>query len=512
MPSTFGLGAVLPRMLWGGGPPPALWNPVDSTPLDVLDAGDAGAIYTTTGKTTLSSYLQAPVGAYVPTVGPAGDWQQATTARRMTLVAMGDQMAFLGDGGDDALGRINNYPSAGAKTLGIRAQYTVALGASDVDVLLVLGGTSRGFQVRIGGASSSAPGISFAADITGPTTSRRCSTWIPTTAVFSLVIVYRGGGNTTTSNYRIWVNGVEQVIDTTGPSMDVSTTSYVLNAGPASSPVTGKFSRLCVVAEDKSASEPDVRGWLEEPMDLLAWTPQSPGDPALWVDPSAANSLWQDTSATTAAASPGDPVARANALTGTNLTQATGTARVTRSTLGSRAALAGDATDDRLASSQTIADAACTVALAYKYSAALTGTTRQTVFVMGVAGSKSLAIHLATATASLPYLSWTLAGAVSTAHVGVDLAVADTAVHVIEIVYLGGTVTDPASWACLIDGVAQTVVTRAAITPSGTTSLLARSNGTTPCGAAVGEVIVWAAALGSADRTAATAYLAGRWT
>ena len=256
-----GLGLGLGR---ARGPVGVIWSPGDSTPLEWLDVGAAGATWTTTGKTVAAVAPGDPVGALVPQGGPAGDWQQATAGRRMLLGAIGSQVAMVGDHGDDAIGRAYNFPSAGAKTLGIRAQYNATIITNDLDVLVIVGGTTRGFQVRIGGPTSSSPGLSFAADLTGPTVSRRVSTWQPPgTDPFSLVIVYKGGGNTTTANYAAWVNGVELAIDTTGASFDVSSTSYVLNAGPVASPVNGRFAKVCVVAEDKSTSASDVTGWLE---------------------------------------------------------------------------------------------------------------------------------------------------------------------------------------------------------------------------------------------------------
>ena len=256
-----GLGLDLGR---AAGPPGVIWSPGDSTPLEWLDVGAAGATWTTTGKTVAATAPGDPVGALVPQGGPAGDWQQATAGRRMLLGAIGSQVAMVGDHGDDAIGRVSNFASASAKTLGIRAQYNSTIATSDVDVLVVVGGTTRGFRVHIGGPTSASPGLSFAADITSPTISRRVSTWQPTgTDPFSLVIVYRGGGNTTTGNYSVWVNGVALTIDTTGASMDVSSTSYVLNAGPVTNPVDGRFAKMCVVAEDLSANPGYVTGWLE---------------------------------------------------------------------------------------------------------------------------------------------------------------------------------------------------------------------------------------------------------
>lgn len=240
------------------------------------------------------------------------------------------------------------------------------------------------------------------------------------------------------------------------------------------------------------------------------WTPTDPGTPALWLDCQTA-ALWQDTAATTPASSPGDPVARANVLYGTNLTQSTSSRRPTRSTIGSAVALLGDAGDDNLNSSQVITDAAATLAVVYKYPSAIGASTRQILCAMGVAGSKRWTIHVAGASASLPYLSWTLAGGSSTAHVGVDATVGDTARRVLVVKYLGGSVTDVASWRCWIDGVAQTIVTRAALTPAGTTAILGRSDGVTASSAALGELIVWAAALSDGDCVNASNYLLGRW-
>lgn len=239
------------------------------------------------------------------------------------------------------------------------------------------------------------------------------------------------------------------------------------------------------------------------------WTPTTPATPALWLDCQTA-ALWQDTGGTTPASAGGDPVARADVIHGTNLTQVTASARPTRSAIGSAVALLGDAADDRLSSTQTIADAAATLAVVYKYGSALGASVRQILCAMGVAGSKRWSVHIAGASASLPYLSWQLAGS-STAHVGADVTVGDTSRHVLVLKYLGGTVTDVANWRCWVDGAAQTVVARPAITPVGTTAILARSDGTTASGAALGELIVWASALSDSDCVAASSYLAGRW-
>jgi hypothetical protein len=189
-----GLGLGLGR---AAGPVGVIWSPGDSTPLEWLDVGAAGATFTTTGKTVAATAPGDPVGALVPQGGPAGDWLQSTAGRRMLLGAIGSQVAMVGDHGDDAIGRVSNFPAVnGAKTLGIRAQYNATIITNDLDVLVIVGGTTRGFQVRIGGPTSSSPGLSFAADLTGPTVSRRVSTWQPGTDPFSLVIVYKGGGNT----------------------------------------------------------------------------------------------------------------------------------------------------------------------------------------------------------------------------------------------------------------------------------------------------------------------------
>jgi hypothetical protein len=37
----------------------------------------------------------------------------------------------------------------------------------------------------------------------------------------------------------------------------------VLNAGPVTNPVDGRFAKMCVVAEDLSANPGYVTGWLE---------------------------------------------------------------------------------------------------------------------------------------------------------------------------------------------------------------------------------------------------------
>lgn len=247
-----------------GGPPPAIWTPGDSTPLDWLDVGAAGAAWTTTGKTVAVTSPGDPIGALVQQGGLGlPDYVQATLARRPTLASIGGQLAATHDHVDDGLSCINNYPSNGAKTLGLRMQYNAAIGTAEVDVVCVVGGVNRTFQVRFGGATSTQPGLSFAADVSGATVPRRVSTWIPTTAAFSLVVVYKGGGNTTTANYSVWVDRTPLTINTTGSSFAASTASWLLQQSTTTFPVNGKFSKFCVVAEDKSASVDDVFDWLE---------------------------------------------------------------------------------------------------------------------------------------------------------------------------------------------------------------------------------------------------------
>lgn len=241
-----------------------------------------------------------------------------------------------------------------------------------------------------------------------------------------------------------------------------------------------------------------------------SWSPITPAKPSLWLDPSRSFKFKENSTANPATTA-GDTVGRLDAAEGTNVEQATAGARPTLTTLGGLWALLGDGTDDRLTSSQTIADAAATLAVVYKFGSALGTSTRQILTVVGVAGSKRWSIHVAGATASLPYLSWTLAGASSTAHVGVNTTVADTARHVLAIVYLGGDVTNVANWKCWIDGVPQTIVTRAALTPAGTTSVLARSDGVTACSAVWGEKTVYEKAFSDAEAEALSTYLLGRW-
>lgn len=239
------------------------------------------------------------------------------------------------------------------------------------------------------------------------------------------------------------------------------------------------------------------------------WTPTSPGVPALWMNPRS-NQMWQDTAGTVVASAPGDPVARIDVSNGTNLTQITSGRRPLLSNINGKPALLGDGTDDLLSNAQTIADAACTMVVVYKRPLAIGASTRQIIATMAVAGSKRFPVHIAGASASLPYLSWTLAG-VSTAHVGVNTVVGDTALHVIVIKYLGGTVTDVANWRCWIDGVAQTVVTRAAITPSGITAVLARSDTASASDSEIGDFLVYDTAISDSDCASASSYFAAAW-
>lgn len=490
----------------GAAPPP--WSPDDSTPLDVLDAGDQGAIYTTTGKTILSSYLQAPVGAVVPTIGPAGDWLQSTTARRMTLVVLGDQMSFLADGTDDNLGRVNNYASASAKTVGIRAQYTVAIGAGDTDVLLTVGGASRGFKVQIGGASSAHPGISFAADMSGPTVSRRCSTWIPTTTAFTLVVVYKGGGNTTTANYALFVDGVELTIDTTGPSLSPDSTSYVLNAGAAASPIVGKFSRFCVVAEDKSASHGDVEGWLEEPMTLLSWTPQSPGDPAWWHEV-VLGRIWQDTAGTVAATTAGDPIARIDARFGTNFTQASVSLQPYLSTLGDGLAARSDDVDDNLGNTATKSAGAGVLAVIFEIFSAPSSSGNETILRLGATPVQVILRHsgLSASSAKGWHVGFDRTSSSAACIQGTSPELLSVGVHTLVVRYDGVSAIAASSYRIWLDGVEVTTAAGGNVAASGNTRWLATSIATEVANAAVRESILWTSALAEAECIAAAAYL-----
>ena len=240
------------------------------------------------------------------------------------------------------------------------------------------------------------------------------------------------------------------------------------------------------------------------------WTPDTPGTPVLLADP-IVDALWQDTAATTAASSPGDPVARIDVSHGTNLTQATSGRRPLLTDINGHLALLGDGVDDNLNSSQTIADAAATMAFVYARTGAIGASAQQVITTMGVAGSKRFQVRIAGASASLPYLSWTFAGA-STAHVGANITVGDAAMHVVVIKYLGGTVTDVGNWRCWVDGAAQTVVTRAAVTPAGTTAILARSDAASPSDSKYGQIIVWDSAISDGDCTSASSYLTTRWS
>lgn len=498
------------------GPPPPVWNPGDSTPLDWLDAGADASTYTLTTKLLAVRDLNAPVGALVPAGGPAGDWQQVTTARRPRIGVLGaDQAALVFDHGDDAIGRVSNYPSAaGAKSLGIRVQYNATIGASDVDVLLVLGGTTRGFQVRIGGPSSASPGLSFAADLNGPTVSRRVSTWQPPgTDPFSLVIVYKGGGNTVSANYAVFVNGVELVIDTTGASFDVSSTSYVLNSGPVSSPVNGRFSKLCVVAEDKAATHQDIRDWLEAPTYTPAWGPHTPADPLWWHEVEIGR-IWQESTATTPATAAGHPVGNLRAKYGTDFTQASATLRPYLAPFGADSwAAESDDFDDNLGNTATLTAGAKTIIGLFRVYSAPGASSAETVFRLGASPAQVIVRIAGTSSSSAK--GW---------HVGVDRTSSNAVcvqgsapellsvgIHSIVIRYDGVSATAASSYRIWIDGVEITpLATGGNVAANGNTRWLATSAAAEVFNGAVVLTLVWQSAISEADCIAAAAWLEAR--
>lgn len=264
----FGLGVPWAKQCAAGGSPPAPWTPADATPLfwvDIPLARANGRIFTTSAKTTAATALSDPVGAIVQEGSLGNDLIQATTSRRYTLSQMTDgQWAVESDGVDDALISATVAFATGAKTLGCRFEYHTALGATETDVLLTMGGSSAMTQIRIIGSSSASKGISLICDAAGVSkTMRRYSGFtVSAGTAYTLVLAYNGGAVDSSASYRLFIDGSEVTIDTTGSAVTGSSTTTLLCLTVANAPVSGRMSKVFVVDGDQSAIIADMQSYL----------------------------------------------------------------------------------------------------------------------------------------------------------------------------------------------------------------------------------------------------------
>lgn len=246
----------------------ASWSPADDTPMLWIDTAAAlagGRLWQNSTKTTAVTTLGDPVGAIVQEGSIGADLTQATGTRRYYLAQLADAQWALGsDGVDDALISSAVAFSTGAKTLGCRFEYHTSLGASETDVLLTMGGSSALTQIRISGTSSANKGIQLICDVGGTSKVMRRYSGFTTSAgtTYTLVIAYNGGAVDSTASYRLFVDGVEVTIDTTGSAVAGSTTTTLLCVTVANAPASALMSKVFVCTGDLSAKIADMQAYL----------------------------------------------------------------------------------------------------------------------------------------------------------------------------------------------------------------------------------------------------------
>lgn len=245
----------------------SVWTPASDSPLfwvDIPAARSNNRLFTTSGKVTPATTLTDPVGAIVQEAGIGFDLTQATGTRRYTLSQMADgQWAVASDGVDDFLSSSTFSLPSGAKTLGFRIEYSAAHTGSDIDAPLTIGGASTTFRLYLTGTASGTKGLSFVADLGATVVSRRYSGLVTTPGVpLTVIIAYSGGANHVTASYRLFINGAEVTIDTTGATMGGGVSTGLLALGVASAPTQGMMSKAFVVTGDKSSIVPAMHSYL----------------------------------------------------------------------------------------------------------------------------------------------------------------------------------------------------------------------------------------------------------
>lgn len=254
-----------------GGAAPAPWTPASGTPLFWVDTPAAlagGRLWQLSTLSTAVTTVADPIGAIVQEGSLGNDLIQATGSRRYYLTTLADGQYALGsDGIDDALISSTVAFSTGAKTLGCRFEYHAALGATETDVLLMMGGASAMTQIRIIGSSSASKGISLICDVAGVSkTMRRYSGFTTSSGTtHTLILAYDGGAVDSAASYRLFIDGSEVTIDTTGSAVTGSATTTLLCFSVASSPLSGKMSKVFVVDGDQSTILADMIAYLELP-------------------------------------------------------------------------------------------------------------------------------------------------------------------------------------------------------------------------------------------------------
>ena len=266
-----GLGCGIPWAKQSGGGGAAAWTPADATPLfwiDVPVARAAGRLFTTSAKTTAATALSDPVGAIVQEGSLGNDLTQATTSRRYYLDQMADgQWAVAGDNVDDALTNSSIAFATGAKTIGLRCEYHTALGASELDTLLFVGGASATTRINVGSSGYTSPGIFFACDEASGTASIRYPSFIPTLGTaFTLVLAYNGGAINLKASYRLFLDGVEVTLPAvSSPTIAGAAVNTILCRDVANAPAGAKMSKVFVLSGDQSALIAEMQAYLVAP-------------------------------------------------------------------------------------------------------------------------------------------------------------------------------------------------------------------------------------------------------
>lgn len=247
--------------------------------------------------------------------------------------------------------------------------------------------------------------------------------------------------------------------------------------------------------------------WRRRPSGV--WTPETPGAPDWWHIVESGR-IWQDTAGTTAATSPGDPVARIDARYGTNFSQSTSGLRPYLTSLGTVLAVRSDDVDDNLGHSSTFAsDGAKTFAGLFEIISAPGASAAETIIRLGATPRQIILRHSGLSSSSAK--GW---------HVAVDRTstnaqciqgptpeLLSNGIHSIVVRYDGGGTAVASAYRIWLDGTEITATLGGNAAASGNCRWLATSVPAEVFNGSVHESLVWLSALSESDCISCSAYL-----
>jgi hypothetical protein len=225
-----------------------------------------------------------------------------------------------------------------------------------------------------------------------------------------------------------------------------------------------------------------------------------------------AGRIWQDTAATIAASSPGDPVARIDARTGGNWSQATSTLQPHLASLGSVLAISSDDIDDNLGNNVEFYSASAkTMAVLFEKRSNPASTGQETVVRLGYFPTQQYVV-IGGLSATTPRGLAFRCDATSSSSPCIQDTSADTVqlpngIHSLVVTYDGVNAAAANSYAAWLDGAALTLKTGNNGGATGFERALGTSTAAQFFDGSVAEVLLWNGVLSAPDITALINYL-----